>query len=65
MSPGGVFLGRDRELAEITAALADEACARSSGVSVHWGRCWESGGAPAYWPWTQVLTAVAGSECFA
>src|SRR4029453_8222691 len=22
---------------------------------VLWGRCWESGGAPAYWPWTQVL----------
>lgn len=23
-----------------------------------WGRCWEGGGAPAYWPWTQLLQAV-------
>src|SRR5271170_5615752 len=20
-----------------------------------WGRCWEGGGAPAYWPWAEVL----------
>jgi predicted ATPase len=20
-----------------------------------WGRCWEEGGAPAFWPWIQVL----------
>ena len=24
-------------------------------VRVLWGRCWEGGGAPAYWPWAQVL----------
>lgn len=23
-----------------------------------WGRCWEAGGAPAYWPWVQILRAV-------
>ena len=23
-----------------------------------WGRCWEGGGAPAYWPWIQVLRSV-------
>ena len=23
-----------------------------------WGRCWEAGGAPAYWPWVQVLRAI-------
>ena len=23
-----------------------------------WGRCWEAGGAPAYWPWVQVIRAV-------
>jgi len=80
----GVFLGRDRELAEIATALgeasagrgslflfvgepgigktrlADEVCARSAGwdFARHWGRCWESGGAPAYWPWTQILSAL-------
>ena len=25
------------------------------GARVLWGRCWEGGGAPAYWPWTQLL----------
>ncbi|CAN5817631.1 hypothetical protein BH23ACT5_BH23ACT5_06260 [soil metagenome] len=40
--------------------LAEElACeARSRGALVVSGRCWESGGAPAYWPWIQVLRAL-------
>lgn len=37
--------------------LADELSqrARAAGALVLWGRCWEGGGAPAYWPWVQVL----------
>lgn len=37
--------------------LADEIAraARDRGVLVVWGRCWEAGGAPAYWPWVQAL----------
>src|SRR2546421_624744 len=33
--------------------LAYEAAsrARDLGFKVAWGRCWEAGGAPAYWPW--------------
>lgn len=27
-------------------------------VAVHWGRAWEVGGAPAYWPFIQVLRSV-------
>lgn len=80
---GGVFVGRERELAELEAALdgaesgrgslllligepgigksrlADElaAGARGRGFLVMWGRCWEAGGAPAYWPWIQALRA--------
>ncbi|MBV9460630.1 MAG: AAA family ATPase, partial [Bradyrhizobium sp.] len=27
-----------------------------------WGRCWDHGGAPAYWPWIQVIRALAGPE---
>jgi tetratricopeptide (TPR) repeat protein len=27
-------------------------------MKVHWGRCWEAGGAPAYWPWIQVLRSI-------
>ena len=29
--------------------------ARAQGIRVLTGRCWEAGGAPAYWPWTQSL----------
>jgi DNA-binding CsgD family transcriptional regulator/tetratricopeptide (TPR) repeat protein len=37
--------------------LADEfsARAKAEGVLVLWGRCWEAGGAPAYWPWIQSI----------
>jgi tetratricopeptide (TPR) repeat protein len=39
--------------------LADEfgRWAVAQGVRVVWGRCWEGSGAPAYWPWIQVLRA--------
>jgi DNA-binding SARP family transcriptional activator/tetratricopeptide (TPR) repeat protein len=39
--------------------LADELAgrARGLGVRVLVGRCWEAGGAPAYWPWAQALRA--------
>jgi DNA-binding SARP family transcriptional activator len=37
--------------------LAEEAAARAEerGALVLVGRCWESGGAPPYWPWVQCL----------
>jgi DNA-binding SARP family transcriptional activator len=37
--------------------LADELSAHAQvrGATVLWGRCWEAGGAPAYWPWVQAL----------
>ncbi len=80
-APGRLFVGRERELEELSTALldardgrgrlfllvgepgigktrlADELAQRAvaGGARVLWGRCWESGGAPAYWPWTQVL----------
>jgi DNA-binding SARP family transcriptional activator len=40
--------------------LADELArdARTRGVQVVWGRCWEAGWAPAYWPWVQVLRSL-------
>lgn len=42
-------IGKSR-LAEHVAAEA-AAC----GARVAWGRCWEAGGAPAYWPWIQLF----------
>src|SRR4051812_30180960 len=40
--------------------LADELArvAAARGAQVLWGRCPEAGGAPAYWPWTQMLRAL-------
>src|SRR5882762_5969300 len=37
--------------------LADEVSrlAVERGFLAKWGRCWEVGGAPAYWPWIQIL----------
>ncbi len=39
--------------------LADEVVSRAArrGAQVLIGRCWEAGGAPPYWPWTQSLRA--------
>ena len=37
----------------LTDALMEHA--RSRGAVVLVGRCWEAGGAPAYWPWIQAL----------
>jgi len=41
--------------------LADEVAeaARQRGLLVLWGRCWDVGGAPAYWPWVQVFRSYA------
>jgi hypothetical protein len=37
--------------------LAQELAARATarGALVLWGRCWEGEGAPAFWPWVQVV----------
>ena len=43
--------------------LAEELCARAQrrGARAVWGSAWEEGGAPAYWPWVQVMRAL-GTE---
>jgi hypothetical protein len=48
-------IGKSRLMEELTRQLAEQ------GWRVLVGRCWEHGGAPAYWPWMQVARA-AGSE---
>jgi tetratricopeptide (TPR) repeat protein len=41
--------------------LCDElsGLAAEAGMRVVWGRCWESGGAPSYFPWLDVLASLA------
>jgi tetratricopeptide (TPR) repeat protein len=41
-------------------ALAELAASR--GFTVAWGRCWEAGGAPAFWPWAQVERTLDPTE---
>src|SRR5262245_22367376 len=78
---GGVFVGREREVGELCAAveaaergrgslfllsgepgigktrLADRVAdlAADRALSVLWGRAFEGEGAPAFWPWVQVI----------
>jgi len=60
---GDVLAGRGRLFMLVGDAgigktrLADEVAIKAveQGARVLWGRCWESGGAPAYWPWMQAL----------
>lgn len=42
--------------------LASECAARAeaSGMRVLWGRAWEGDGAPAFWPWMQIVRAYLG-----
>ncbi len=47
---GGI--GKTRLVTELTSRAIG---AEPSDTRVAWGRCWESGGAPALWPWKCVL----------
>lgn len=44
--------------------LADEACAYAvrRGMRSAWGRSWDGGGAPAYWPWIQLLRLLSRGD---
>lgn len=46
-------IGKTRTCEELAAE------AQAIGMRVLWGRCWEAGGEPVYWPWTQVLDALS------
>jgi hypothetical protein len=44
-------IGKSRLMEELARVV-------SADMDVVWGRAWEAGGAPPYWPWTQVLRAL-------
>lgn len=45
-------------------ALAEDAAARAAdaGATVLWGSCWEGEGAPAFWPWVQIIRSYAAGR---
>ena len=50
-----VLLVGDPGIGKTRLADALAHAALESGARVAWGRCWEAGGAPAHWPWVQVV----------
>ena len=49
-------IGKTRLAEEISVAT------RNDGSAAYWGRAWESGGAPALWPWIQILRGLWDGE---
>lgn len=53
-----VLIGGDPGVGKTALADAFSRTLRSRKVPVHWGSCVEIGGAPAFWPWVQILRSV-------
>jgi hypothetical protein len=51
------LVGGDPGMGKTTLLEGLAAEAGEAGVRTVWGRCWEGGGTPPYWPWIQVLRA--------
>jgi DNA-binding CsgD family transcriptional regulator len=58
---GVVLLGGEPGIGKTRLAEELAAHATARGVLVLWGRCWEGEGAPAFWPWVQVVRAYVGA----
>ena len=60
-----IMLAGDPGVGKTSLAKRTAAHAVADGFVVAWGRCWEGGGAPAFWPWIQIvrtLTEELGTE---
>lgn len=56
---GGLFMiGGEPGIGKTTLAVELSAEAGARGAQVAWGHCWENAGAPAFWPWTEILRAL-------
>ena len=53
-----VLLGGEPGIGKTRLAEEFAGHAVALGADVVWGRSWEAGGAPAYWPWTESLRAL-------
>ncbi|MDB4973557.1 MAG: transcriptional regulator [Myxococcaceae bacterium] len=59
---GLVLIEGDPGMGKTSLAEALAATAQRRGFEVVWGRAWEDGGAPPFWPWIQVLRAIGQRE---
>lgn len=57
-SGGCMLLTGEPGIGKTRLAEASSVMAERLGFTVVWGRCWEAGGAPSYWPWMQVLRSL-------
>ncbi len=55
---GLLFFTGEAGIGKSRLARRIEDAARDRGIRVAWGRCWEAGGAPAFWPWAQIFDAL-------
>lgn len=53
-----VLLSGEAGIGKTRLADAFAVAARERGARVAWGRCWEAGGAPVYWPWLQAIRSL-------
>ena len=56
MVVGPPGIGKSRLVDEVASVALDR------GFRVLWGRCWDTAGAPPYWPWVQTLRAYLRSS---
>ena len=56
---GVVLLAGEAGMGKTALATEAVAYAKARGAAAVWGTCWEGGGAPGFWPWIQVVRALA------
>lgn len=55
---GVVLVAGEPGIGKTALARALSERAQAEGFTVAWGRAWEAGGAPPYWPWVEVVRAL-------
>lgn len=58
---GFILIAGEPGIGKTTLCSSFSESARRRGARVFWGRTWEWGGAPPFWPWVQVLRNFAGN----